>query len=128
MGVGKISWCHIWLTSWKMTDFSWQGVKVAHAVLMCEMERGTVQWEDGDQIDPIRKAHAQKHVCHRANWGKQDNNKKPWFCKNYHSNTCTLAKNHDTNRKLHRHICAYCLNLGSNLPTLRKTASPSSSR
>ena len=27
------------------TDFTWQGAKAAHAVLMCEMERGTVQWE-----------------------------------------------------------------------------------
>ena len=33
------------------TDFSWQGAKVAHTVLMCEMERGTVKWEDGDRID-----------------------------------------------------------------------------
>ena len=30
------------------TDFSWQGAKVALAILMCKMERGTVQWEDGD--------------------------------------------------------------------------------
>ena len=94
------------------TDFTWQGAKAAHAVLMCEMERGTVQWEDGDQIDRIRRAHAQKHVSHRPNWGKQDNNKKPWFCKKYQSNSCTFAKNHETNGILHRHICAYCLNLG----------------
>ena len=25
------------------TDFSWQGAKAAHAVLMCKMERVTVQ-------------------------------------------------------------------------------------
>ena len=25
------------------TDFTWQGAKAAHAVLMCEMERGTLQ-------------------------------------------------------------------------------------
>ena len=24
------------------TDFSWQGVKAAHAVLLCEMERGSL--------------------------------------------------------------------------------------
>ena len=28
------------------TDFSWQGAKAAHAVLLCEMERGTVTWQD----------------------------------------------------------------------------------
>ena len=36
------------------TDFLWQRTKVAHVVLLCEMERGTVTWEDGDKIDPIR--------------------------------------------------------------------------
>ena len=33
------------------TDFSWQGAKAAHAVLLCKMERGSLQWEDGDRID-----------------------------------------------------------------------------
>ena len=41
------------------TDFSWQGAKAAHAVLLCEMERGSLQWEDLDRIDQIRRAHAQ---------------------------------------------------------------------
>ena len=44
------------------TDFSWQGAKAAHAVLLCEMEWGSLQWEDLDHIDRIRRAHAQKHV------------------------------------------------------------------
>ena len=26
-------------------DFSWQGAKAAHAVLLCEMERGFLKWE-----------------------------------------------------------------------------------
>ena len=74
------------------TDFSWQGAKAAHAVLMCEMERGSVQWEDGVRIDRIRRAHTQKHVSQsRQNWGKQGN-KIPWFCKNVQNNTCTLKK------------------------------------
>ena len=28
------------------TDFSWQGAKAAHAVLLCEMERGSLSWEE----------------------------------------------------------------------------------
>ena len=27
-------------------DLSWPGVKAAHAVLMCDMERGAVTWDD----------------------------------------------------------------------------------
>ena len=44
------------------TDLSWQGVKAAHAVLLCEMERGSLRWEDTERIDRVRRAHAQKHV------------------------------------------------------------------
>ena len=43
------------------TDFSWQGAKAAHAVLCCELERGTVTWDQTDCRDRIRRAHAQKH-------------------------------------------------------------------
>ena len=40
------------------TDFSWQGAKAAHAVLLCEMERGSLQWENTDRLDRICRAHA----------------------------------------------------------------------
>ena len=31
------------------TDFSWQGVKAAHAVMCCKLERGTLTWDDSRQ-------------------------------------------------------------------------------
>ena len=40
------------------TDFAWSSAKAAHAVLLCEMERGTVCWSDTNRIDRIRRAHA----------------------------------------------------------------------
>ena len=59
------------------TDFSWQGVKVAHAVLLCKMEWGWLSWEHTDRIDRVRRAHAQKHIpSGKPNWGRAD--KKPW--------------------------------------------------
>ena len=33
------------------TDFTWQAAKAAHAVLLCEMEWASLQWEDMDHID-----------------------------------------------------------------------------
>ena len=96
------------------TDFSWQGAKAAHAVLLCEMERGSLHWEDSDCIDRIRRAHAQKHVQSKQNWGKNEI-KKPWFCKNFQTNNCTFPRDHETNGKLHRHICAFCLANGKHL-------------
>ena len=36
------------------TDFSWTSGKSAHTVLLCEMERGVVDWFDADRTDRIR--------------------------------------------------------------------------
>ena len=54
------------------TDFTWQGAKASHAVMLCEMERGVLTWEDTDRIDRIRRAHAQKHITqNKFVWGKK---------------------------------------------------------
>ena len=99
------------------TDFLWQGPKAAHTVMLCEMDHGVLSWEDSDRIDRIRRVHAKKHVVgSKANWVKTgDAAKKPWFCKNFQSSTCTHIKDHETNGKLHKHICAFCLSVGKQL-------------
>ena len=97
-----------------VTDFSWQGAKAAHAVLLCEMERGSIRWGDTERIDRVRRAHAQKHVpSSKQNWGRAE--KKPWFCKSFQSNSCSHQKDHEVNVPLIRHICASCLTLGKQL-------------
>ena len=89
------------------TDFTWQGAKAAHAVLLCEME-------DTDRLDRIRRAHAQKHIpANKPNWVRGE--KKPWFCKSYQTNACVYKKDHEVNGHLHRHICAFCLANGKQL-------------
>ena len=96
------------------TDFTWQGAKATHAVLLCEMERGSLQWEDTDRLDGIQRVHAQKHIpVNKPNWARGE--KKPWFCKNYQTNVCVHKKDHDVNGRLHRHICAFCLANGKQL-------------
>ena len=40
------------------SNFSWQSAKVSHAVLLCEMERGKVTWQDTARIDRVRRAYA----------------------------------------------------------------------
>ena len=40
-------------------DFSWQSAKASHAVLLCRMEEGKVEWSETTKIDRIRRAHAQ---------------------------------------------------------------------
>ena len=41
------------------TDFSWPSAKSPHAVLLCEMELGSLDRFNTDQIDWIGSAHAQ---------------------------------------------------------------------
>ena len=68
------------------TDFSWQNAKAAHAVLLCDMERGTVSWKETSKIDRIRRAHAQKHLQNSKPWAKNSDtsaSKKPWFLANH---------------------------------------------
>ena len=43
-------------------DFLWASAKASHAVLLCEMERGTVDWSNTPCIDRIHRAHA-SHYC-----------------------------------------------------------------
>ena len=94
------------------TDFSWQGAKAAHAVLCCELERGTVTWDDTVRIDRIRRAHAQKHVSSAKNWTEGNASNKPWYCKFFQIGSCHYSKDHEVGGRLHRHICASCLQQG----------------
>ena len=32
------------------TDFSWQNAKAVHAVLLCDMERGAISWEETSKL------------------------------------------------------------------------------
>ena len=99
------------------TDFSWQGAKAAHAVLLCEFERSSISWGDTNRIERVRRAHAQKHQSSSKawNWSKSEQNKKPWFCRFFQNGTCQYQKDHEYNGKLQRHVCAFCLSQGKTL-------------
>ena len=98
-------------------DFSWASAKASHAVLLCEMERGTLEWANTERIDRIRRAHAQRHnPGNKQNWARnQDPQRKPWFCKSYQGGTCPHNADHELNGKTQRHICAYCITQGRNM-------------
>ena len=82
------------------TDFAWASAKAAHAVLLCEMERGTLDWTQIHRIDRIRRAHAPKHTTnYRQNWAKSKNSKRPWYCKMYQSGSCSHNKDHENGGK-----------------------------
>ena len=41
-------------------DFGWGAAKGAHAVLLCKMEEGRLNWAETSKIDRIRRAHGHK--------------------------------------------------------------------
>ena len=84
------------------TDFSWHNAKAAHALLLCDMERGAVSWKETSKIDRIRRAHAQKHLQNSKPWAKNSDtsaSKKPWFCKPFQTGLCTINRDHESNGK-----------------------------
>ena len=75
------------------SHFSWQSAKASHAVLLCEMERGKVTWEDTTRIDRVRRAYAQKHQgMGRQNWGKNLQKKNHGFVNNFKMARALLIK------------------------------------
>ena len=50
-------------------DFSWQSAKASHAVLLCRMEEGKVQWHETHKLDQIRRSHAQRGVGQNSGGG-----------------------------------------------------------
>ena len=89
------------------TDFSWQGAKAAHAVMLCEMERGKILTASTEYVELTRKSISVIQSQIGQNWVKIT--KKPWFCKQFQHGLCSHSKDHDTNGRTHKHICAFCL-------------------
>ena len=94
------------------TDFAWVNAKAAHAVVLCEMERGVLDWHDTDRLDRLRRAHAQKHVTQIKHGISKTDARRPWYCKQFQSGNCHHIKDHEFGGKVFRHICAFCITLG----------------
>ena len=52
-------------------DFGWASAKGAHALLLCRMEEGKVEWHMTEKTDRIRRAHAQKVVSTSSSQDKK---------------------------------------------------------
>ena len=96
-------------------DFSWQSAKSAHAVLLCRMEEGKVEWTDTSKIDRIRRAHAQRPYT--QNFGNNNSKQgkiegKSNICRFYQRGMCQNQRDHETGGFFYRHICATCYTMG----------------
>ena len=43
------------------SDFSFESAKACHAVVLTDMERDKLTWEDTHEFDRYRRQHAQRH-------------------------------------------------------------------
>ena len=109
-------------------DFSWSAAKSSHAVLLCCMEQGEIaNFSYTDQIDRVRRAHAQRHITGAQNFEKNFSKKskatKSMPCQFFNAGSCLHAQTHETKGVLYKHVCSACLTKKEkNFPIRRRSA------
>ena len=81
-----------------VNDFSWQTAKASHAVLLCRMEEGKVEWHETHKLDRIRRVHAQMGVGQNSGGGTKQTRSEPktTACRFYQRGLCHHQKDHET--------------------------------
>ena len=101
-----------------MGDFGWPSARGAHALILCRMEEGKVNWLMSEKLDRLRRAHAKKIVTNSSTLhspcGKVDT--QGMICKYFQTGKCTQKGDHTTSGQLYTHICAHCVTLGKYFP------------
>ena len=97
------------------SDFSFDNAKACHAVVLTTMEHDKISWQDTDQLDRLRRQHAQQHPAPANLPGNsaskslvsKDYNQE-MICKFFLTNSCTHQTSHVTKNVLYKHTCAKC--------------------
>ena len=100
-------------------DFGWAAAKGAHAVLLCKMEEGRLNWSDTQKIDRIRRAYAHKVQNHNPSPYSTNRNglkEGPTPCKFFQKATCSHKTDHETNNHTYLHVCSFCFSNGKKYP------------
>ena len=97
-------------------DFGWQSAKASHAVLLCRMEDGKIDWSETQKIDRIRRAHAQRGVT-QSQGGQNSksiklDSKPAMACRFYQKGLCHNQRDHETGGTFYKHVCANCFSMG----------------
>ena len=97
-------------------DFGWASAKGAHALILCKMEEGKVDWSMTEKIDRLRRAHAQKIVANPSTvQGRKNGEMQGVPCRYFQTGKCTHKADHVTAGQLYKHICNFCNNSGKQL-------------
>ena len=107
-------------------DFSWQSTKASHAVLICRMEEGKVDWSDTVKIDRISRAHAQRAPPQNLISSSKKSESKTMPCRFYQRGTCQKDRDHETGQIFYKHVCATCFLMGKEYRHMAKDCRVSS--
>ena len=97
------------------SDFSFENAKACHAVVLTTVEHDKLSWQDTDQLDRLRRQHAQQHPAPQvSNVGatpKVSNSQeysREMICKYFTEGSCSKGPSHVTKGVLYKHICHKC--------------------
>ena len=91
-------------------DFSWEGTKGAHYVLLQRMMDNRLDWTQLDQVHKVREryAHSASAISSGNNSSERSKNLKTVACFKYNKHNCNKPGDHEFQNLLLRHICHFC--------------------
>ena len=91
-------------------DFSWDKVRNYHGILLNYMERKRITWDDTENIQILRRRHAQipnTQQLSKRNTSPGQATKKT-VCIPYQTGKCTEKRDHQGEKGFVRHACNFC--------------------
>ena len=85
-----------------MADFSFEGGKACHGVVLSTMEQDRCEWDDTEQLDRHRRNLAQRHQA------PSNDNLRSMPCKFFQDGKCRQPPNHIKRGVMYTHACAKC--------------------
>lgn len=90
-------------------EYTFEGARNCHAIILQQLEQGRFTWTNTDKLLELRRTYAQRQTSDSAHQATRTGKDRPLFCLKFQEGTCTYTGEHQTNRGLVKHVCAYCL-------------------
>ena len=93
-------------------DLGWHTARGSYKVLMTEIEAQTLDWDDLEGVQGIRRQYAQRNVNRPQGTGNKfaSNFVKKIVRPAFQNGTCPHEGDHKSENQFFRHICAFCFN------------------
>ena len=88
-------------------SYPWASVRNFHGVLLGEMERDHLSWDDGDAILKLRYKHAHRPLP-ASHYSSSHQDSEVTVCPPYQKGECAHDGDHNTAQGRVKHACSYC--------------------